>query len=230
MPKLTKRMLLIKNKTKLKKQYNINESILLLKEFAIKTFNESIDVSIQLGIDAKKSDQNIRGTTILPHGIGKTIKTAVFAQGDNIKLAKSAGADFIGMENLVDLIKNKKIIFDVVIASPDTMPIVSKLGSILGPKGLMPNPKLGTVTDNIYQTVKNIKTGQIRYKNDKNGIIHTTIGKINFPQQNIQENLNALLVSLKKNKPSHSKGVFIKKITLSTTMGAGLTIDQKHFV
>ncbi|CAL4042078.1 50S ribosomal protein L1 [Buchnera aphidicola] len=227
MKKLTKKMILIKNKTDSKKNYHIDESLLLLKKFSTKKFNESIDVSIHLGIDSKKSEQNIRGYTLLPHGIGRIIKVAVFAKSEkHVKEAVSAGADFIGLEDLVEKIKNKVINFDIVIATPETMKIVGKLGTILGPRGLMPNPKLGTVTENIFKTVKNAKIGQIRYRNDKNGIIHASIGKINFLEKSIKENLYALLISLNKAKPSQSKGIYIKKIVLSTTMGAGLKIDQ----
>lgn len=227
MGKLTKKMIFIRNNINYKKNYHIDESLLLLKKFTTKKFNESLDVSIHLGIDAKKSEQNIRGSTVLPHGIGRTIKVAVFSQSDqHIQEAISAGADFIELENLIENIKNKKINFDVLIASPDSMNLVGKLGPILGPRGLMPNPKLGTVTEKIFEAVKNAKIGQIHYRNDKNGIIHTTIGKVNFLEKNIKENLHALLTSLHKAKPSQSKGLYIKKIVLSTTMGAGLKIDQ----
>ncbi|CAL4318171.1 50S ribosomal protein L1 [Buchnera aphidicola] len=227
MSKLTKKMMLMRNNIDYKKFYHINEGILILKKFSTKKFNESVDVSIHLGIDAKKSEQNIRGYTLLPHGIGRTIKVAVFTNNNKyIKEAISANADFIGLEDLAEKIKNKKINFDIVIASPDSMKIVGQLGAILGPRGLMPNPKLGTVTEKIFETVKNTKIGQIRYRNDKNGIVHATIGKINFLEKNIKENLNSLLLSLNKIKPSQSKGLYIRKIFLSTTMGAGLKIDQ----
>lgn len=226
MVKLTKRMQYIADIVHLKKIHHYDDTITLLKKTTTENFIESIDVSIHLGIDPKKSEQNIRGSTILPHGIGRDIKVAVFTQGIHVESAKLSGADFIGMEDLFEKITKENIKFDVIIASPDTMALVGKLGPILGPKGLMPNPKFGTVTENIAEAVKYAKTGQIRYRNDKNGIIHSTIGRINFLSKNIKENLNALLTDLKKYKPSQSKGVYIKKIILSTTMGPGITIDQ----
>ncbi|CAL4041980.1 50S ribosomal protein L1 [Buchnera aphidicola (Phyllaphis fagi)] len=227
MVKITKKIKNVKNKIDLKKTYKIYNAINLLKKFSTKNFIESLDVAINLGIDAKKSDQNIRGFTILPHGIGRKIKIAVFTQGENIKKATDNGADIAGSYELIDYFKNnKKSHFDVVIASPDSMNIIGKLGPILGPKGLMPNPKTGTITSNIVEAINNAKKGQIRYKNDKNGIIHTTIGKINFSNQQLQENLTQLLESLYKLKPIKSKGTFFKKITLSTTMGIGLLIQK----
>ncbi|CUR53814.1 50S ribosomal protein L1 [Serratia symbiotica] len=226
MVKLTKRMRFIRNKVDKTKSYNIVDAIILLKELTIVKFIESVDVSINLGIDSRKSDQNIRGFTILPHGIGRNVRIAVFAQGMNAEIAKSSNAEIVGMEDLADIIKKGEINFDVVIASPDTMHIVSPLGQILGPRGLMPNPKVGTVTTNIAEAVKNAKSGQIRYRNDKDGIIHTSIGKINFELNKLKENLEYLLIALKKVKPSQSKGIYIKKVTLSTTMGAGIIIDH----
>ncbi|CAL4318087.1 50S ribosomal protein L1 [Buchnera aphidicola] len=210
----------------LKKLYHIDESITLLQKLSKAKFTESIDISINLGINPKKSDQNIRGSIILPNGTGRSVRVAVFTQGDNIKIAQKNGADLVGMEELAEKIKNEGVTFDMVIASPDAMKIVTTIGQILGPRGLMPNPKLGTVTENIADAIKNAKMGQICYRNDKNGIIHSTIGRINFHKKKIEENFKIFLESIKKSKPPHSKGVYIKKIVLSTTMGVGLTIDQ----
>ncbi|HGJ5876177.1 MAG TPA: 50S ribosomal protein L1 [Arsenophonus sp.] len=226
MAKLTKRMRNIREKIDATKQYDISEAITLLKELATAKFVESVDVSINLGIDARKSDQNVRGATVLPHGTGRSVRVAVFTQGANAEAANAAGAELVGMEDLADKIKSGEMNFDVVIASPDAMRIVGQLGQILGPRGLMPNPKVGTVTSNIAEAVQNAKTGQIRYRNDKNGIIHTTIGKVDFDNNKLKENLEALLVALKKAKPSSAKGIYIKKINLSTTMGAGVAVDQ----
>ncbi|WP_413510878.1 50S ribosomal protein L1 [Serratia liquefaciens] len=229
MAKLTKRMRVIRDKVDATKQYDITEAVALLKELATAKFVESVDVAVNLGIDARKSDQNVRGATVLPNGTGRSVRVAVFAQGPNAeaaKAAKAAGAELVGMEDLADLIKKGEMNFDVVIASPDAMRVVGQLGQILGPRGLMPNPKVGTVTPNVAEAVKNAKAGQVRYRNDKNGIIHTTIGKVDFESDKLKENLEALLVALKKAKPSQAKGVYIKKVSLSTTMGAGVAIDQ----
>ncbi|QBH98104.1 50S ribosomal protein L1 [Limnobaculum zhutongyuii] len=226
MAKLTKRMRVIRDKVDATKQYQITEAVALLKELATAKFVESVDVAVNLGIDARKSDQNVRGATVLPHGTGRTVRVAVFTQGANAEAAKEAGADLIGMEDLADQIKKGEMNFDVVIASPDAMRVVGQLGQVLGPRGLMPNPKVGTVTPNVAEAVKNAKAGQVRYRNDKNGIIHTTIGKVDFDADKLQENLEALLSALKKAKPSIAKGVFVKKVSLSTTMGAGVAIDQ----
>jgi large subunit ribosomal protein L1 len=226
MAKLTKRMRVIRDKVNTTKQYDITEAIALLKELATAKFIESVDVSVNLGIDARKSDQNVRSATVLPHGTGRSVNVAVFTQGHNAEAAKAAGAELVGMEGLAELIKKGETNLDVVIASPDAMRIVGQLGHILGPRGLMPNPKLGTVTPNVAKAVKNAKAGQIRYRNDKNGIIHTTIGMVDFDSDKLKENLQALLASLKKAKPSQAKGTYIKKVSLSTTMGAGVTIDQ----
>ncbi|QCI16883.1 50S ribosomal protein L1 [Buchnera aphidicola (Aphis helianthi)] len=228
MVKITKRMNTIKKDINVEKSYDIDKIITLLKNSSKVNFIESIDIAINLGINPKKSDQNIRGTTILPHGIGRVIKVAVFTQGKNIEIAKNAGAEYIGMEDLAEKIKKEGIIFNTVIASPDAMKIVTQLGHILGPRGLMPNPKLGTVTTNIDEAIKNAKTGQICYRNDKNGIIHATIGRINFKKDQIKDNFNTFLESIKKAKPPQSKGIYIKKIVLSSTMGIGLTIDQSN--
>lgn len=226
MAKLTKRMRNIREKIDATKQYDITEAITLLKELATAKFVESVDVAVNLGIDARKSDQNVRGATVLPHGTGRSVRVAVFTQGENAEAATAAGAELVGMGELADKIKNGQMYFDVVIASPDAMCIVGQLGQILGPRGLMPNPKVGTVTPNIAEAVQNAKAGQIRYRNDKNGIIHTIIGKVDFDDSKLKENLEALLVVLKKAKPSSAKGVYIKKISLSTTIGAGVTVDK----
>ncbi|MGR3807293.1 LSU ribosomal protein L1P [Pasteurella testudinis DSM 23072] len=226
MAKLTKRMKAIQEKVDSTKSYEINEAVALLKELATAKFVESVDVAVNLGIEARKSDQNVRGATVLPHGTGRDVRVAVFTQGANAEAAKAAGADLVGMDDLAELVKKGEMNFDVVIASPDAMRVVGQLGQILGPRGLMPNPKVGTVTPNVAEAVKNAKSGQVRYRNDKNGIIHTTIGKVSFETAQIKENLEALLAALVKAKPASSKGVFIKKVSLSTTMGAGVTIDQ----
>ncbi|AZL85945.1 50S ribosomal protein L1 [Aliivibrio salmonicida] len=226
MTKLTKRMRNIREKVEVTKDYEINEAIALLKELATANFNESVDVAVNLGIDARKSDQNVRGATVLPHGTGRNVRVAVFTQGANAEAAKEAGADLVGMEDLAELVKKGEMNFDVVVASPDAMRVVGQLGTILGPRGLMPNPKVGTVTPNVAQAVKNAKAGQVRYRNDKNGIIHTTIGKVDFDGAQLKENLESLLVALKKAKPTSAKGVFLKKVSISTTMGAGVSLDQ----
>ncbi|MCY9825109.1 50S ribosomal protein L1 [Vibrio chagasii] len=226
MAKLTKRMRVIRDKVDATKEYEINEAVALLKELATAKFVESVDVAVNLGIDARKSDQNVRGATVLPHGTGREIRVAVFTQGANAEAAKAAGADVVGMEDLAEQVKKGEMNFDVVVASPDAMRVVGQLGTILGPRGLMPNPKVGTVTPNVAEAVKNAKAGQVRYRNDKNGIIHTTIGKASFEANQLQENLEALLVALKKAKPSSAKGTFLKKVSISTTMGAGVAVDQ----
>ncbi|OCG20288.1 MULTISPECIES: 50S ribosomal protein L1 [unclassified Gilliamella] len=227
MAKLSKKAKLIREKVNATKQYEINEAIALLKELATAKFTESVDVAVNLGIDSRKSDQNVRGAIVLPHGTGRSsVRVAVFTQGAKAELAKEAGADLVGMDDLADQIKKGEMDFDVVIASPDAMRVVGQLGQILGPRGLMPNPKDGTVTPNVAEAVENAKAGQIRYRNDKNGIIHTTIGKADFDADKLKENLEALLVALKRAKPASSKGVFVKKVSLSTTMGAGVAIDQ----
>ncbi|MCG8099610.1 MAG: 50S ribosomal protein L1, partial [Candidatus Thiodiazotropha taylori] len=189
-------------------------------------FGESVDVSVNLGVDARKSDQVVRGASVLPHGTGKTVRVAVFAQGANADAAKEAGADVIGFEDLAADIKAGNMDFDVVIASPDAMRVVGQLGQILGPRGLMPNPKVGTVTPNVAEAVQNAKAGQVRYRTDKAGIIHCSIGKVDFEPQKLKENLESLLAALVKAKPSSAKGVYLKKITVSSTMGPGLILDQ----
>ncbi|MFO6424803.1 50S ribosomal protein L1 [Motilimonas sp. KMU-193] len=230
MAKLSKRMRAIKEKVDGTKEYEINEAIALLQELATAKFVESVDASVNLGIDARKSDQNVRGATVLPHGTGREVRVAVFTQGANAEAALAAGADIVGMDDLAAQVKAGEMNFDVVIASPDAMRVVGQLGQILGPRGLMPNPKVGTVTPDVANAVKNAKAGQVRYRNDKNGIIHTTIGKATFSPEQIKENLESLLVALKKAKPSSAKGQFIKKVTISTTMGAGVAVDQSTLV
>lgn len=205
--------------------YKASDAIGTLKEFSSKTFKESVDVAINLGVDPRKSDQVVRGSTNLPKGTGKTVRVAVFAQGENATKAQNAGADIVGFEDLAAQIKAGEINFDVVIATPDAMRIVGQLGQVLGPRGLMPNPKVGTVTTNVEAAVHDAKSGQVRYRTDKNGIIHCTVGKADFVAEDLIENLNALIQDLKKAKPTSSKGIYIKKITLSTTMGPGLSID-----
>ncbi|MBU2872036.1 50S ribosomal protein L1 [Colwellia sp. E2M01] len=226
MAKLSKRARLIREKVDATKEYDINEAVALLKEFATANFRESVDVAVNLGIDARKSDQNVRGATVLPNGTGRDVRVAVFTQGANAEKALEAGADVVGMEDLAEQVKAGEMNFDVVIASPDAMRVVGQLGQILGPRGLMPNPKVGTVTPDVAGAVKNAKSGQIRYRNDKNGIIHTTIGKADFEAAQLQENLEALLEALKKAKPANAKGQYLKKVSLSTTMGAGLAVNQ----
>jgi large subunit ribosomal protein L1 len=226
MAKLSKRMQVIREKVDANKEYEINEAVALLQELATAKFAESVDVAVNLGVDPRRSDQNVRGATVLPHGTGREVRVAVFTQGANAEAAKEAGADIVGMDDLAAQVKAGEMNFDVVIASPDAMRVVGQLGQILGPRGLMPNPKVGTVTPDVAGAVKNAKAGQIRYRNDKNGIIHTTIGKASFSAEQIKENLEALLVALKKAKPAAAKGQFLKKVSLSTTMGAGVKIDQ----
>lgn len=205
--------------------YNIDDAIRLLKDCASVKFNETVEVCVNLGIDAKKSDQAVRGALVLPNGTGKTMRVAVFAQADAAKAAEAAGADIVGFEDLAEDVKQGKMDFDVVVATPDTMRIVGQLGQILGPRGLMPNPKVGTVTTDVATAVKNAKAGQVQFRAEKAGIIHCGIGKVNFTEQAIKENLIALVNELKKAKPVSSKGTYLKKITLSTTMGPGLVID-----
>jgi large subunit ribosomal protein L1 len=225
MAKLSKKAKLVKSKVDRAKQYSVNEAVQILKELATAKFNEAIDVSVNLGVDPRKSDQNVRGATVLPNGTGKTVRVAVFTQGPNAEAAKAAGADIVGMEDLGELVKKGEMNFDVVIASPDAMRVVGQLGQILGPRGLMPNPKVGTVTADVATAVKNAKSGQVRYRTDKSGIIHCTLGKVTFEAEAIQGNLEALLSDLRKAKPTAAKGVYIKKITLSSTMGPGLWLD-----
>ena len=229
MAKLSKKAKLIKSKVDRTKQYSITEAVALLKELGTAKFAEAIDVSVNLGVDPRKSDQNVRGATVLPNGTGKTVRVAVFTQGANAEAAKAAGADIVGMEDLADLVKKGEMNFDVVIASPDAMRVVGQLGQILGPRGLMPNPKVGTVTADVATAVKNAKSGQVRYRTDKSGIIHCTLGKVSFDAEAVQGNLEALLADLRRMKPTAAKGIYIKKITLSSTMGPGLWLDMGSF-
>lgn len=226
MAKLSKRAKAIAEKVEQGKQYAIDEALALLSELSKVKFKESVDVSVNLGVDPRKSDQVVRSSTVLPHGTGKTVRVAVFTQGANADAAKEAGADIVGMDDLADEVKKGNMDFDVVIASPDAMRVVGQLGQILGPRGLMPNPKVGTVTPDVVTAVKNAKAGQVRYRTDKAGIIHCTIGKADFQLEQLRENLQALLTDLNKLKPSAAKGVYMKKITVSTTMGPGLAVDQ----
>ena len=208
------------------KQYPIDDALKLVKEFATAKFNESIDAAVNLGIDASKSDQQVRGSTVMPNGIGKTVRVAVFTAGKNVDAAKAAGADIVGLEDLAAQVKAGEINFDVVVASPDAMRIVGQLGQILGPRGLMPNPKVGTVTPDVAGAVKNAKAGQVRYRVDKAGIIHCTIGKASFEPTKLKENLTALIADLQKAKPATAKGQYLKRVTLSSTMGPGVVVDQ----
>jgi len=226
MAKLSKRQKAFKEKVNPEKAYPLEEAVSLLKELATAKFNETVEVAVNLGVDAKKSDQGVRGATTLPHGTGSDVRVAVFTQGEAAEKAKAAVADFVGMEELAEEIKGGMMDFDVVIASPDAMRVVGQLGQVLGPRGLMPNPKTGTVTPDVETAVNNAKAGQVRYRTDKNGIIHGGIGKIDFDVDAIKGNLEAVLADLKKAKPAAAKGVYLKKISLSTTMGPGITIDQ----
>jgi large subunit ribosomal protein L1 len=226
MAKLSKKAKAVRAKVSTTKQYSVAEAVGLLKGLGSTKFVESIDVSVNLGVDPRKSDQNVRGATVLPNGTGKIVRVAVFTQGPNADAARAAGADIVGMDDLADLVKKGEMNFDVVIASPDAMRVVGQLGQILGPRGLMPNPKVGTVTPDVATAVKNAKSGQVRYRTDKGGIIHCTLGKVSFDADAIAGNLEALLADLRKAKPTAAKGVYIKKITLSSTMGPGLWVEQ----
>lgn len=227
MAKLSKRQKLIREKVEPTRAYSVDEAVSLLVELGKNVnFKESVDVSVNLGVDARKSDQVVRSSTVLPHGTGKDVRVAVFTQGANAEKATAAGADIVGMDDLAAEVKKGNMDFDVVIATPDAMRVVGQLGQILGPRGLMPNPKVGTVTPDVETAVKNAKAGQVRYRTDKNGIIHAPLGNVEFTAQTIKENLEALIADLKKAKPSSSKGVYLKKISISSTMGPGLTIDQ----
>ncbi|BCB60652.1 MULTISPECIES: 50S ribosomal protein L1 [Halomonadaceae] len=230
MAKLSKRAKVIREKVDPNKAYSLEEAVALLSELSTVKFKESLDVAINLGVDPRKSDQVVRGATVMPNGTGKDVRVAVFTQGANADAAKEAGADIVGMDDLAEQVKKGQMDFDVVIASPDAMRVVGQLGQILGPRGLMPNPKVGTVTPDVATAVKNAKAGQVRFRTDKNGIIHTTLGKVDFDAASVQGNLEALVADLKKLKPSSSKGIYFKKITLSTTMGPGLTIDHSALV
>ena len=226
MPKLSKRMQAIAAKVDRTKLYPIDEAVTLLNDVARTKFKESIDVAVNLGVDPRKSDQAVRGATTLPHGTGKVTRVAVFAQGANADKARAVGADIVGFEDLAEKVKGGELDFDVVIATPDAMRIVGQLGKVLGPRGLMPNPKTGTVTPDVETAVRNAKSGQIQFRADKAGIVHGSVGKVGFGPKEIKENLEALLADLRKAKPASAKGVYLKKITLSTTMGPGVSIDQ----
>ena len=226
MANTSKRVQAIRAKIDRNKAYALDEALNLVKEVATAKFNESIDVAVQLGIDAKKSDQVVRGSVVLPAGTGKSVRVAVFAQGDKAEAAKAAGADIVGMEDLADQIKAGNMNFDVVIASPDTMRVVGALGQILGPRGLMPNPKVGTVTPDVATAVKNAKAGQVQYRTDKAGIVHCTIGRASFSPDQLKTNLLALIDALNKAKPASAKGVYLRKLAVSSTMGGGLKVDQ----
>jgi large subunit ribosomal protein L1 len=223
---MSKRVRACREKVDPQKAYPLDEAVVLLKELATAKFNETVEVAVNLGVDARKSDQAVRGATTLPHGTGSDVRVAVFTQGEAADKARAAGADLVGMEELAEQVKGGMMDFDVVIASPDAMRVVGQLGQLLGPRGLMPNPKTGTVTPDVETAVKNAKAGQVRYRTDKNGIIHGGIGKISFEPDALKGNLEAVLADLRKAKPAASKGVYMKKITLSTTMGPGVTIDQ----
>ncbi len=230
MASLTKRKKLAREKVDAATFYQIDEALTLVKELATSRFAESVDISVNLGVDTRKSDQVIRGSTVLPNGTGKTVRVAVFAQGDNADKAKNAGADIVGFEDLAETIKGGEMNFDVVIATPDAMRVVGTLGQILGPRGLMPNPKVGTVTADVETAVKNAKAGQVRYRTDKAGIIHCSIGRVDFEVSALKENLAALLADLQKGKPAASKGAYLKRLTVSSTMGPGISIDRASIV
>ena len=226
MAKLSKRAKLVAEKVEPGKQYPIADALALLTELSTVKFAESVDVAVNLGIDTRKSDQVVRGSTVLPNGTGKDVRVAVFTQGENADKAKEAGADVVGMDDLAAQIKGGDLNFDVVIASPDAMRVVGTLGQVLGPRGLMPNPKVGTVTPDVVTAVNNAKSGQVRFRADKGGIVHCSVGKVGFTADAIKQNLEALLADLRKLKPSSAKGIYLKRIALSTTMGPGLQIDQ----
>lgn len=230
MAKLSKRAQMFREKVDSSKVYSVDEAVALLSEMSKVNFKESLDVAINLGVDPRKSDQVVRGATVMPNGTGKDVRVAVFTQGANEEAAKEAGADIVGMDDLAEQVKKGNLDFDVVIASPDAMRVVGQLGQILGPRGLMPNPKVGTVTPDVATAVKNAKAGQVRFRTDKNGIIHTTLGKVDFSADAIRGNLDALVNDLKRLKPSTSKGIYFKKMTLSTTMGPGLAVDHSAYI
>tara|TARA_B100001939_G_scaffold154458_1_gene133465 strand:+ start:174 stop:869 length:696 start_codon:yes stop_codon:yes gene_type:complete len=225
MAKISKRKAAIREQIDPVKVYPVDEALELLKKLASAKFTESVEVSVNLGVNARKSDQNVRGSTVMPNGTGKSVRVAVFTQGENAEKAKAAGADVVGLNDLAEQVQAGEINFDMVVATPDAMPVVGRLGQILGPKGLMPNPKTGTVTADVETAVKNAKAGQVQYRTDKAGIIHCAIGKVDFGNDALKENLAALIADLRKAKPANAKGVYFKKISLSTTMGPGLAVD-----
>jgi large subunit ribosomal protein L1 len=222
----SKRRKLAREKVNAAITYSIDDALQLVKELATAKFPESIDVAVNLGVDPRKSDQVVRGSTVLPNGTGKTVRVAVFAQGDNAEKAKAAGADIVGFEDLAEKVKAGEMNFDVVIATPDAMRVVGQLGQILGPRGLMPNPKVGTVTADVETAVRNAKAGQVRYRTDKAGIVHCPIGRADFEISALKENLTALLADLRKGKPASAKGIYLKRLTVSSTMGPGVSVDQ----
>ena len=229
MANLTKNQKVTASKVEVGSKYSISDALVLIKECATAKFDESVDVSINLGIDTKKSDQTVRGAVVLPNGTGKVVRVAVFTQGDNVQKATEAGADIVGMDDLMKTMQDGDLNYDVVIASPDAMGVVGRLGQVLGPRGLMPNPKVGTVTPDVATAVKNAKAGQVRYRADKAGIVHAGIGKASFDAKALEENIIALIDAIKKIKPSSAKGVYFKKISVSSTMGPGLAIDAASF-
>jgi large subunit ribosomal protein L1 len=229
MANLTKNQKVVASKVEVGSKYSISDALVLIKECATAKFDESVDVSINLGIDTKKSDQTVRGAVVLPNGTGKVVRVAVFTQGDNVQKATDAGADIVGMDDLMKTMQDGDLNYDVVIASPDAMGVVGRLGQVLGPRGLMPNPKVGTVTPDVATAVKNAKAGQVRYRADKAGIVHAGIGKASFDAKALEENIIALIDAIKKVKPSSAKGVYFKKISVSSTMGPGLAIDAASF-
>ncbi|MCZ6644359.1 MAG: 50S ribosomal protein L1 [Gammaproteobacteria bacterium] len=226
MARETRRSRAIAEKIDPTRVYPIEEAVDLLSEISNLKFKESFDVSVNLGVDPRKSDQVVRGATTLPHGVGKSVRVAVFTQGDNVEKATAAGADLVGLDDLAEQVKRGELNFDVVIASPDAMRVVGQLGKILGPRGLMPNPKTGTVTPDVATAVANAKAGQVQFRTDKSGIIHGSVGRVGFESKQIKENVEALVIDLKKAKPASAKGIYFRKITLSTTMGPGVSIDQ----
>lgn len=227
MARAGKRLRSLYEKIESGQEYSIDDALRLVKESGSCKFDESVDVAVNLGIDAKKSDQNVRGTTVLPRGTGKTVRVAVFAEGEQAEAARQAGADIVGFQDLADKIKAGELNFDTLIATPDAMKIVGKLGPVLGPRGLMPNPKVGTVTANVAKAVENAKAGQVQYRNDKAGIVHCAIGKTSFEVDALRENLLALMEAIRKAKPANSKGIYLKKVTVSTTMGPGIQLDAR---
>ena len=226
MSNASKRLRAIKEKIDRNRNYPVAEALQLIKDSATAKFDESVDIAVNLGVDARKSDQMVRGSVVLPKGIGKTVRVAVFAQGDNVQKAKDAGADIVGFEDLAAEIKAGKMDFDVVIATPDAMRVVGQLGQVLGPRGLMPNPKVGTVSADVLTAVKNAKAGQVQYRTDKGGIVHCTIGRASFAVDDLKENLAALMDALQRAKPANSKGIYFKRLSISSTMGAGVRVDQ----
>ena len=226
MAAVTRRRQAARDKVEAGRQYPVEDALALVKELATAKFPESVDVAVNLGVDPRKSDQVVRGSTVLPNGTGKTVRVAVFAQGENADKARSAGADVVGFEDLAEKVKAGELDFDVVIATPDAMRVVGQLGQILGPRGLMPNPKVGTVTADVESAVKNAKAGQVRYRTDKAGIIHCPIGRADFDVKALRENLDTLLADLRKAKPAASKGAYFRKLTVSSTMGPGVSVDR----